>query len=422
MSPRRRTLLTALGATVLGRTGVAYWNRRAIRRRDEVNAIETALDVPVPTIADPVEVTDAHLEAAHEWAKAHVSETDELVGTSDDPEYNRLENARAGLDAHPPAEIGHGDERHDALNAYRLSVASSATARGHYLEPDSGRPSDELRAAHESLGDELETFERRYAGEALTQVVVQGAHAEERLGAARSSHSRADDYLADDSFSNPVAWETVETGRYAVHDADRFFATIDGDEDRTDDFQNRYEALDDLIESETADLEWEYESDVDSQAYDRWIDVHLSNSGDLDEPDDTDRPARTVRTKAERATVARALSDLDHVPGWRELAELDVVLLESTDDLADEKRAAVDSIEAARETVGSDPLGVHLLRAVSRLVGNADTTLDRLRSDVTEYDTDEWQNRLDRALLNYRSAAAEASAVPEIVDVVDDGE
>jgi len=49
MSPRRRTVLKAGSAIGLGGGGIIFWHRRSIRRRDDIDAIETALDIPVQT-------------------------------------------------------------------------------------------------------------------------------------------------------------------------------------------------------------------------------------------------------------------------------------------------------------------------------------------------------------------------------------
>lgn len=422
MRPRRRTLLKVVGTVGFGGAGVAYWQRRPIRRRDDVDAIETALDVPVPTVPDPVTVTADHLDASYSWAREHVETTERELPEPDAQDSRHLQNASEYLANNPPDSIDDGDERHETLDGYRIVVARSATARGHHFETDDGRPSDELQTAHETLGNELDAFEPTYADESLARTVVQAGHAESLAGNAASRHSRAADFVADDRYRNSVAWETVETGRHRLHDAEWFLEVLETDDaaDRTTDLEDRYDRLADRIETATDEVEWEYEPDVSSHAYDRWLDVRLDHFSEPEDSRDAGRLARAVLIQAEFATVAATLSAFEDVPGRRELDGIEVDLIEGANELVDEKRAAREQLETTVDAVGSDPLGEHLLRQAVRRVERADSTLDRLRDDVRSYDSAEWQRRLDRAALRYRGGAADAGAIPDIVELIGD--
>ncbi|MFC3958985.1 hypothetical protein [Halovivax cerinus] len=212
----RRTLLKVAGGVGLGGAGVAYWQRRWLWRRDDLDAIETTLDVAVPTVSNPVTVTDTHLDAAYSWAREHVKSTEREFTKSDEAGSKRLENANEYLAGNGPDEIGDCAARHEALTQYMLAVASSAMARGYHLETEDGPPSDELETVHETLGDELDAAAPRYAGESFTGTVVRAGHADARCETAASQHSRVADYMSDDRFSNMVTWEVVETGRFVT--------------------------------------------------------------------------------------------------------------------------------------------------------------------------------------------------------------
>lgn len=185
MRSRRRPLLKVASAIGLGGAGVAYWQRRPIRRWDDIDAIETALAIPVPTIPNPVTVTADHLEASYSRAREHVETTEQVLPDPDAQESGHLENANKSLADHPPDSIDDDDERHEALDNYLLAISASAAARGRYIETDNGQPSDELQTAHETLGNKLDAFEAMYAGESLAHTIVQLVTLNRSLGPPR---------------------------------------------------------------------------------------------------------------------------------------------------------------------------------------------------------------------------------------------
>ncbi|AGB14926.1 hypothetical protein Halru_0280 [Halovivax ruber XH-70] len=421
MRPSRRTVLKVAGGVGLGGAGVAYWQRRWLRRRDDLDAIETTLDVTVPTVPNPVTVTDAHLDAAYSWAREHV-ETTEREFPESEVGSNRLEHATEDLTGQAPDEVDDGAARHEALTQYTLAVSSSAMARGYPVETEDQPPSDELEAAHETLSDDLDAVDPRYAGESLTGTVVQAGHADSRWATAASNHSRAADYLADDRFSHDVTWETVEIGRFELDNAEWFREGLATDDavDRTAALEDCDERLAEHIESATDGVQWEYEPNVYARAYDRWRGVQMDHLGQPDHARDVGRVALVVLIQAERATVAETLAEFDDVPGWGGSRDVDTELLDDAAELVAEKRAASDRLAATADAVGSDPLGAHLLRQAIQNVEQADSSLDRLRENVRSDDSEQWQAELDRAALQYRGAAADADAIPTIVSLVAD--
>ncbi|NUE02348.1 hypothetical protein HUB97_07580 [Halorubraceae archaeon YAN] len=126
MSPRRRSLLKAAGAVGLSGAGVAYWQRRQILRWDDLNAIETALEVPVLNVSDPVVITDNHIEASYSWARAHVDTTEDKLTNSEVQDSRHLQDAYEYLEGKSPEEIDDTGERHETLSDYRLAVVSTS--------------------------------------------------------------------------------------------------------------------------------------------------------------------------------------------------------------------------------------------------------------------------------------------------------
>jgi len=420
MSPRRRFLLKAAGAVGLGSAGVAYWQRRPILRRDDLNAIETALEVPVLNVSDPVIITDNHIEASYSWARAHVDTTENKLTDSEVQDSRYLQDAYEHLEGKSPEEIDDTGERHKTLSDYQLAVSSSAMARGLHLESRGGSPSDELQVAHETLGEELEAFESRYTDESLTRTVVQAGHAESRVGIAASRYSRAANFMIDAQYHNSVTWEMVETGRFTLRSAQFLLEVLHTDDatDRTADLEDRYNRLDKHIEIATDSVEWEYQPDVSSWAYDQWIDIRLGSSNTPEDYRDESQLARAVMAQTSLATIAETLSEFETTPGWRGPDDVETELIEDTNTLINEKQAARRELETTANEVGSDPLGKHLLQQTVQRIEQADSSLGRLQDNFRSYDNTEWKRALDRVVMQYRSGAAEAAVIPDIVELV----
>lgn len=422
MAPCRRTLLTAGGAIGLGGGSIIFWHRRSIQRRDDIDAIETALDIAVPTVANPVTITPDHLKNSYLRARRHVETTEEILPGAQGETPKPLKIAKESLADHSPDDINDGDERHDALEAYRIAVGRSAVARGQHIETDSGSPSDELQTAHEMLRDELDAFDTTYTHQSLTQTAVQAGRIESLVGTAESNYSMATDFIRDHESHNSSALELVWIGRSLLYDAEQLLNVInsDSDVDQTAELERRYERLDERIESATEDITWAYEPDVRSRADQRWTDTQLVTRTDPATLRDDGRLAQAVVEQAKLATVADTLVEFEDVPSWSDLNAVDTELVESADDLIAEKQVVQARFQSVMDAVGDDPLGVYLLKETRRQVDRADSTLENLRENVRFYDSTEWQYELDRTALRYRSAAAEADMIPEILTLVGD--
>lgn len=416
MNPNRRTLLKVGGVIGLGGCSVAYWQHRPIRRRDDINAIKTAIDIPVPTIADPVIITADHLDASYSWAREHVESTEDKLRDLEVDDSRDLEKANEYLVDQSPDNID-DDERHDALDDYPRAVAFSAIARSQHVGTANGSLSDELQSSHEVLGNRLEAFDLTYSHKSLTRTVVQAGHIESLIGTAESGYSRATDFIANNQHDNSTAWEIVETGQYVLHDAEQFLEVLEADNtiNWRADFEDLYSQLSERIESAVDGAEWEYEPDVRSQAYYRWDNIQLRTFMTPDDIRDDGRLARALLTQTVLATVAETLVEFDDIPGWQELNNVDVELVDDAEVLVTEKQVVREHITSAVDAVGSDPLGAYLLLLTIRRVDWIDSVLDQLRDDVRSYERTEWQYELDRLALLYRGAVAEADAIPDIV-------
>lgn len=420
MCPRRRTLLKAGGAIGLG-GGIAYWQRRRIRRLDDLNAIRRTLDMPVPTVSDPVIVTADHLDAAYSWARQHVERTADELPDSQAEDSGPLERAKEHLADAVPSEVEE-DERRDALEKYEHAVIDSAGVRGRHIESGQRSPSDELQTARQRLGEELDDFDLTYAGDLLTRVVVQAAHVESLIGDAKSRYSQAADYMADEDLATPVAWKGVETGRFLLFNVEQFLEVFetDGTQRWNTDLEDLVDRLEQRIESATGGVQWELDSDIPSFAYHRWVDVRADIFSEPQELLDDGEPAQAVLAQAEYATVAETLTEFDDFPRPRNMDDIDIELVDDAEDLLTEKRTAKKRLDAAVDAVGSDPLGRYLLRQATERLERADTTLDRLRSDVNSENDTQWQNQLDRTALEYRGVAADAEVIPDTVALIRD--
>lgn len=417
MCPRRRTVLTALGSVGLAGGGLTYWQRHRIRRRDELDDIETALDTAVPSIAEPVTVSTSHVEAAYERAREYLAETDALLGSEPSSNtQNRLDRAREGLEANVPETATDDSERLAALEAYRLAIARSATARGWHYD-DGTETSEELEQRYETLESELDTFESRYRGDSLTKTVVQSGEADSYHSQAVSRHRRARRFLDDDDLASAVAWEIVELGRFQLFNAEWFLRDQDGpDWEQT--LEARFARLAEWTDTRAENVRWEDDDGVRTQARYRWINTILGFGPD--EHLTEGWPALAVREQASLAVVAATLSSFEEFPSERELEGLDETLVQDTEELVTAKQTAVTEIELRLDERGSDPLVRYLLAKARRQIERGDRTLDRLLSNVRSYSRSEWRAGRDRAWLSYQDAAAVAGAIPDVIQVLEE--
>lgn len=419
MNPRRRTVLVALGSVGLAGGSLTYWQRRRIRRRGEVDDIEAARDIAVPSIAEPVSVSSAHVEAAHERVYAHLQETETILG-SEPASYNqdRLARARDGLDANAPENATDDSERLDALESYRLALARSATARGWHFD-DEPPASEELQERYDALGSEIDAFESSYRGESLTETVVQSGEADSSHSRAQSRYNRAPRFLDDEELANAVAWEIVELGRFRLFNAEWLLRDQEGP-DRRETLRTRFDELVEWTEARTEDVRWNYDEAIRTEAAYRWTEARLGGGTDPEEHLAAGRPALAVREQASLAVVAATLSAFEDVPSQRDLDEVDDALIEDASELITAKQTAVDEIEATLDGSAGDPLVRYLLGEARYQVENSDRRLGRLLSDVRSASEGEWRIERDRAFLSYREAGEIARAVPKVIQLIDE--
>ncbi|CAI50135.1 uncharacterized protein NP_4088A [Natronomonas pharaonis DSM 2160] len=425
MSPRRRTVLAAVGSTAAALSaGVGYWQRHRLRRRDETDAIEAALGIDPPAVETSVAVTDAHLHASYSRARDHIEETASLLDSAADAsgtQHSRraraqLDDAHEDLDASRPSELTDDEVPLEILTTYRLAIAGSAWARSVVHDGSAGPPSEALHDASEALRADLDGIEPQYRGSSLSAAVVQCGEADEMCAVAASRASRAQRFLDDSEYSHAVTWEVVETARQTVYDADWLFDEQDG-RDRTGALADAFERLTDRVDTDTENVTSEYEDGVRSHAAARLTDRRLSGTA----PEthfDAGRPALAVREQAQTAMIAATLDSLAGFPSTRALDGSEHVLTDDSEPLLAAKRDATEALTAAADEAGVDPLGRYLLAEAIDTADRGDRQLTRLLDNVNSYDHEAWVSRRDTAYLRFRAAAAEARAVPDVVELV----
>ena len=415
--------MTSLAAIGIGGGGVGYWQRRRLRRRDDVAAIESALDIGRPTLPEPVSVRPEHAVGSYERAKEHVSETERLradAGGSFDSgsgSGDMLERARNDLEGHAPGTLDDDATRLDALEAYRLAIARSATVRGRLYGGDRTAPSPELRRRIDAFEADLEAFDPEYRGEGVPETIVQCAEADERLIDARSDLDTAARMAGDERYSNDVAWEQAAVGATRLYDARQFLRDRAGP-DRADALESTLDRLTAWIGDAIDGMDWRYEGEHPSYAVTRYRDVGLAEPVDPRQDPGPGRLASAVRSRAREATVVATLGRFPDVPARHRWADLGYELGTDAGTLTEAKAAAVGAIEATAATVGPDPLGRWLLSEILGAVESADRRLGRLVEEPNDGSERRWASERDRAILEYGAASAEAEAVPGVLERV----
>lgn len=420
MSPRRRTVLTALGSLGLAGGGMAYWQRHRIRRRNGVADLDSTLAIDVPAIEEPLHSTDDHVHASYSRAREHVAETDALLEAEQSVAETHRDRADESLDANPPEAATDDRNRLSALHSYRLAVENSGRARAwpHHDDTD-GEPSAALKQAHAVLESALESFEHTYRDESLTRLVVQAGEADSLRSRAASRLSHASYFIDDEERTNIAAWGATEIGRQRLFDAERFLEEQRGP-DRVADLEAAYARLVEQTEHKEEQVDWEYASEVRSHAAARWRDTMLRST----QPDDHFEAGRlglATRDQAERTLVALSLDAFENIPQRRGLSDTEFDAFADIDGLQGVKQEAVDAIRCTHETTGTDPLARHLLTDAITRIERADRQAERLRSDVRSVSDEEWRTGRYNLYLRYREAALDARNIEQVVQDVSDG-
>ena len=418
MCPRRRAVLAAIGSTAAFGGAIGYWQRRRIRRRNETDDINSALGIEFPPVDVPISISEGHLQYSYHRARDHVTETESLLDSADDMSPGtKLDRAWDELNTYPPESLVDGYDRIEALEAYRLAVAISGSARSRVHDDARGQPSDALQNAFHSLRNALDVVEPRYHGTSLSTVIVQCGEGDDLHSTAMSQANRAQDYLENNEFSNSVTWEIVETARQITHDANWLFEKQEGP-DQTEALEDTFRRLTEQVEANTDDVIMDYEDGVRSQAEAR----SLALKSVTTEPEthfNKERLALAVREQARTAMVTATFDTLEQYPAIRELDGTEYRLIDDSEQLITQKRDTVEAVTTAINEVGGDPLGRYLLTETIETVDRADRQLNRLLDNVRSYDQKQWISGRDTAYLRFRSSAAEARAIPHIIKLVE---
>ncbi|MCQ4334687.1 hypothetical protein KM295_14610 [Natronomonas sp. F2-12] len=415
MATRRRTFLTALAGIAV--VGGGYSQRRRIQRRDDVAAIGAALEIDRPTPEAAVSVRPEHATAAHERASGHVTGTERLRSSESgdgDRDDDALEEARQELDEYAPETLEGDGARLEALDAYRLAIARSATVRGRLYGDGRGNPSPELRRRIDSLEADLGAFEPAYSGGEIPETIVQCAEADERYRNARSDLEAAVRMADGEEYANDVAWEQAAVGSTRLYDARQFLRDREGP-DRTDALGSAFDRLTGTIAEAIDGMEWRYDDAHASYPATRFRDAGLAERADPQRDPGPGRLASAVRSRARQATVAVTLGRFGDVPARSHWEELGYELGTAAGTVSEARAAAVGAIEATADAVGSDPLARWLLSDILGTVASADRRLSRLADDPNAGNERWWTTRYDRSVLEYRAAEAESEAIPTVL-------
>ena len=423
MSPSRRTLLKAGVPVALGGAGLGYWQRRRIRRRDDLEPLEEAAALETPTVGEPVATSDAIVQAGHEDARAHLEHTEELA--ADVPEETtvpglerRLDQAADGLEANPPGAAETDGDRLETLQSYRLAMANSGSARGaisiETQEEDGAR--EALRVLVDEATAVRDALEISYEGDPFTTAIVQYGAVDQRVTSASSRLGRLDDRTISREEPNPVHWESVAVSRFDLETAARYLEELDGPE-LTEALESGYESLADRTESIVEETEFVLEDDVRNYTTTVWR--HLWDSErPAENAHESGRVARALRDQSQALAIAHTLEEFVDVPEFRAWDEREEDVPRTGVALHEAAAAAAVELEDTLEVVGDDPLGRLLLEEPARDLENVQSRADRLRDDVRSIADDDWTRRIAQSALRCRRAGAYAAAVPGVLDEV----
>lgn len=267
MSADRRTILAVIGAGAVTVGSFGYLNRRRFRRRDDLAAIDEALDVSVPSVDGGPLVTDDHLETAFERSSDAIAEARDRLGEEYpfDPDLEEL--------APSSLEGASRDERSRALNDLSSHAVEARMALAHYRYE---RERHDWSALEDRIADEREAVEDvtvDYRASSLSEAIAQYARVDSRLDGAASDLEGAADRLGDGEAGYALGWRWSERAAFRRLDAEGFARAVDGDD---------YEArLREILEQTVDAVEREREAvDVDhpDAEHNYAMDVMTSNA------------------------------------------------------------------------------------------------------------------------------------------------
>lgn len=418
MPSSRRTLLAALGVGVAGVGGVGYWQRRRIRRRDDLAAIDDALEEPTPAVETGAVVTDDHLEATYERAVETIEDVDSRIDEELPWDADVSEWRPAALEDAPR------DERHNALGHLASLAGEARSVLAHHRFEDRRRDWDDLEQRLTEEREALETVHVEYRAPSMSEAIDQYAAVDSRHRSAAIRLDRAQRRLDGDQADYALASQWIERARFHRADAEWFTRAIDG-EDYTDRLESTLErtvdaadeALEDLagLEVDHPDAERNYVADAvrTHRLFDGIRENVESRRGDPGP-----YLAAGVRFAATQYTYARALER----PAFTETPERrawdDVAPPVDARDLPERKREAIEAIENATAAYGDDPFGRRLLAESIDRVDSADRSLGSARDGVTDRSRSEWREQLTLGYMRYLEGAAFAEAIPETMALV----
>ncbi len=423
MSPSRRALLKASVPVALGGAGLGYWQRRRIRRRDDLEALERTAALETPCVDEPLIVPDEVVQAGYEDAHTHLEQTEELADeVPEETEVTgldrRLDQTVEALEGNPPAEMDTDSDRQEALESYRLAMANSGSARGSIIveTEDEADAREIIRDRLDELEAICDDLEISYTGASFTTAIVQYGVVDEWVGQAAERLSRVDDRTIQREEPNPVNWETLAMGRFDLETAARQAEALEG-RDVSDAFDSGYESLADRTGSIVDEAPFELEDDVNTYALGVWQGIWDAERP-AENAHESGRFARALRDQTQALVIAKTLEEFGDVPESRAWGGREADIPSTGDELLEATTTAVADLEAAIGAAGDDPLGRWLLEESVRNLTSVQSSADRLREGVRSIAAADWTRQLAHATLRSRRAGTYATAVPEVLERV----
>lgn len=452
----RRDLLVAAGGTV-GMIGLGgYHQRRRLGRWSDRNALHAARDLesPNPRPRTALTVTESHAAAAVDDLERRVADARDAwtgLDVGDDPQKridhaeSRLEEAAATLEAADDRLGAFGtlsaDERLSLLNDLRAAFRGASYVLALVRVDRGDRDVEGIVGDLDAVEDEYVAVADglTYRATDLSRAVAAYGELEERLEDVRlaihtgrralesiDSTGQSDAEISAEEQLLARASMRASDARGRLKDVERFAERL-ADEAGTDAdvvgdvLDAQYEALREEINAIVDEIDFEYDDDHYTYAWDVWERYEDSLRSDGSDERSEGRLALATRIAAEQYAVALSLAAFGDVPGTRFLDANDPVVTDfdaTGDDVREAKRRAVDELEARLDADGDDPLVRYCCTELVTDLESRDRRLDRALEEINADDAASWTIRLAALRLGYLAVAERAAALPTVVGAV----
>ncbi|MFB6101738.1 MAG: hypothetical protein ABEJ73_04165 [Haloplanus sp.] len=384
-------------------------------------ALRALADEPAPTIPDrlPVGIGEAHLEATAKRAQALFEAVPATLGPEQIPNgaiREKVHQARERA-AESLSNARAATAPYERLRAFADARAEGRFAAGAWRAIDQGLTRAALRDEAERIrGDHRALRERwQYVGGDPVDATLVHAAIERRVDAGRADIALGPPrrYRVGNPLGVGELAEEVERARVAVDDAghlyDRLTASVTEPTDLRPRFRAARESLRDDFESERADMPsvgaerpWQVEGvDVeDTPAAEALRELYRQFDPEHDDGWAEAQPAQSLLWAHGSFASLQAFASLRAT-----VADGETFAVESVDDVAAMRTAAVEAVRAAAEAPHVPALTRQQLAELSTNLGHADDRLADVEGTVSA-------ERLHHEVARYLTVAAKARATP----------